>query len=97
MCWQLSDLRITPQHDKAAGFLRSKLFDKLDSFATLEQRISDLPTRPVTSRTSPVDCVVSRLLARLSPTERALVVVAFDTKTADGHRRGTFNPVFGSG
>ncbi len=40
----MSDLRITPQHDKAAGFLRSKLFDALDSFATLEQRISGLPT-----------------------------------------------------
>ena len=38
-----------------------------------------------------------RLLARLSPAERELVVVAFDTKTADGRRRGTFNPVFGSG
>ena len=38
-----------------------------------------------------------RLLARLSPDERKLVEVAFDTKTADGRRRGTFNPVFGTG
>ena len=37
------------------------------------------------------------LLARLSPTERGLVEVAFDTKTADGLRRGTFNPVIGAG
>ena len=37
-----------------------------------------------------------RLLARLSPAERGLVEVAFDTKTADGRRRGTFNPVFGA-
>ena len=37
--------QMTPKHDKAAGFLRSKLFDGLDSFATLEQRIADLPTR----------------------------------------------------
>jgi len=36
---------MSPKHDKAAKFLRSKLFDGLDSFATLEQRISDLPTR----------------------------------------------------
>jgi protocatechuate 3,4-dioxygenase beta subunit len=38
-----------------------------------------------------------RLLARLSPAERKLVEVAFDTRTADGLRRGTFNPVFGAG
>ena len=37
------------------------------------------------------------LLARLSPAERGLVEVAFDTKTADGLRRGTFNPVIGAG
>ena len=38
-----------------------------------------------------------RLLARLSPAEQALVVVSFDEKTADGRRRGVFNPVFGTG
>ncbi len=38
-----------------------------------------------------------RLLARLSPIERGLVEVAFDTKTADGRRRGTFDAVFGAG
>ncbi len=36
---------MSPRHNKAAGFLRSKLFDGLDSFATLEQRIADLPAR----------------------------------------------------
>ena len=36
---------MAPKHDKAAGFLKSKLFEGLDSFATLEQRIADLPTR----------------------------------------------------
>ncbi len=37
------------------------------------------------------------ILARLSPAERRLVEVAFDTKTADGRRRGAFNPVLGAG
>ncbi len=37
------------------------------------------------------------LLARLSPTERGLVEVAFDTKTADGRLRGAFNLVLGAG
>jgi len=37
------------------------------------------------------------LLARLSADERGLVEVAFDTKTADGRRRGTFNLVLGTG
>jgi protocatechuate 3,4-dioxygenase beta subunit len=37
------------------------------------------------------------LLARLSPAERRSVEVAFDTKTADGRRRGAFNPVLGAG
>jgi len=37
--------RMVPKHNKTAGFLRSKLFDRLDSFATLEQRIAYLPTR----------------------------------------------------
>ena len=36
--------RMSPKHDKAAGFLKSKLFDRLDGFATLEKRISALPT-----------------------------------------------------
>ncbi len=36
--------RMVPKHNKTAGFLRSKLFDRLDSFATLEKRISALPT-----------------------------------------------------
>ena len=36
---------MTPRHEKTAGFLRSKLFDRLDSFATLEKRITALPTR----------------------------------------------------
>ncbi len=36
------------------------------------------------------------ILARLSPAERGSVEVVFDTKTADGRRRGTFNPVFGT-
>ncbi len=38
-----------------------------------------------------------RLLARLSPGERELVEVVFDTKTADGRRSGTFNTVFAAG
>ncbi len=37
------------------------------------------------------------LLARLSPAARGLVEVAFDTKTADGRRRGTFSPVLSAG
>ena len=37
--------RMVPKHNKTAGFFRSKLFDGLDSFATLEQRITALPTR----------------------------------------------------
>ncbi len=37
------------------------------------------------------------ILARLSPAERRSVEVAFDTDTADGRRRGAFNPVFGAG
>ena len=36
---------MAPRHNKAARFLRSKLFDGPDSFTTLEQRIADLPTR----------------------------------------------------
>jgi protocatechuate 3,4-dioxygenase beta subunit len=36
------------------------------------------------------------LLARLSPAERGMLEVAFDSKTADGLRRGTFNPVLGT-
>ena len=36
---------MAPKHNKAARFLRSKLFDGPDSFTTLEQRIADLPTR----------------------------------------------------
>ncbi len=37
------------------------------------------------------------ILARLSPAERRSVEVAFDTKTADGRRRGAFNLVLGAG
>ena len=33
-----------PRHDKASPLLRSKLFDGLDSFAELEERIKALPT-----------------------------------------------------
>ncbi len=35
---------MAPKHDKTAAFLKSKLFEGLDSFATLEKRISALPT-----------------------------------------------------
>ncbi len=37
------------------------------------------------------------ILARLSPAERRSVEVAFDTETADGRRRGAFDPVLGAG
>ncbi len=52
MCWQLSDLRITPQHDKAAGFLRSKLFDALDPglFFAVAFAHSSIASRIVPSR-----------------------------------------------
>ncbi len=36
---------MSPRHDKTASFIRSKLFDRLDSFVELEKRIITLPTR----------------------------------------------------
>ncbi len=33
-----------PKHPHAARFLKAGLFDGLDSFATLEERVSALPT-----------------------------------------------------